>query len=328
MPIDISIVLERADAIWQRGEEIAGHVRVRSDAKTKVTVPLQLEWHTHGKKAERAIENVSMEELFDGELAAGEERNLPFTVTVPATGDAYAGQLFQVELRLRALAEVGDEFRPAAAITPITLTPSPPARAFRVEPVSHTTSEHGMGCLLQSLGIFVLGALGVLAALAFPEMGFLAPFGAIVALIGIALALVMVKRALAERKVGAVGLTVEQGDTAALREAPGTTPLHATLTTRATGATAKVRLRVQETTGQRHGDDRVTYHEPLYDETIELVAEAPGTFRGEIPLPSPAEVPLPLRQGRNLIEWELFVTVDASGAPEWLQRYALAVSTV
>lgn len=59
---------------------------------------------------------------------------------------------------------------------------------------------------------------------------------------------------------------------------------------------------------------------------LELTGTPGGTFRGQLTLPSPTEVPLPFRRGRHQIEWEVFVTVDAPGAPEWLHRYELEVT--
>jgi hypothetical protein len=326
--VGLTITLERPEATFERGETITGQVTLRADAPLTLEVPIHFEWYAHGK-GESASESLSSESLFTGVLSAGELRTLPFSFVVPDTADPYAGEVFQVELRLRAVAAIAGEpahLHPEAR-APVRVAATPPPKAFRIAPVSETAEATGMGCLFQSLGIILLGGLIIAVAVAVPEIGFVASLGGTVVALGIALALIVRKRALAERKVGAVGVSIVQEGGAGYRDAPGSAPLTATVTTASKSATAKVRLRVQESSRRRVSDSSHSYHVALFDETIELAdTETGGTFRGRIPVPAPGEVPLPFRRGRNRIEWEVFVTVDAPGAPEWLQVYELEVT--
>lgn len=326
MGMQLHIDLDRPEAMLERGDPVAGRVSLRAGEPATVEVPLHFEWHVHGK-GDSASESLGSETLFTGGLSAGEEKTLPFSFLVPTTAEPYAGELFRVELRLRAVAAIVGEpaHQHPEAVVPLRVAPPPPPKAFRVAPVTETAESGSMGCLFQSLGILVLGGLMVALAIAVPETGFLAPIGGTAVALGIALALIVRKRAFAEREVGSVGVSIAQEGSAGYREAAGSAPLTVTVTTAPKTATARVRLRVMETSP---GHDRVRRHEVLHDETVELVDEDPGTFRGRVSMPLPGEVPLPMRRGRSLVEWEVFVTVDAPGAPEWLQRYALEVTGV
>lgn len=328
MSTDLTITLERPEATFERGETIAGQVTIRAAAPVTLEVPIHFEWHAHGK-GESASESLGSETLFTGALSAGELRTLPFSFRVPDGAAPYTGEVFQVDHRVRAVAAIVGEparFHPEV-LAPVRVAAAPPPKSFRIAPVSETTKATGMGCLLQSLGIILLGALIVAVAVAVPEVGYLASLGGTAVALGIAFALVVRKRALAERKVGSVGVSIAQEGGAGYREAPGSSPLTVTVTTASRSATARVRLRVQESSSRRVSDSSHTYTEPLFDETVELSdAETPGTFRGRVPVPAPGEAPLPFRRGRHRIEWEVFVTVDAPGAPEWLHRYDLEVT--
>ena len=318
--------LEHPGIVFEPGSRVTGAVTLRADAPVVLAVPLFLEWHAHGKGNE-ASEALVRETLFDGSLDAGEERTLPFELEVPAAAAPYAGSVFQVDLRLRALAAIATDpaHRHAEVTAPLQVAPPPPPRRFRVKPVSEVVPANAMKSLIQLLALAFLGVLLVVLSVVAPSIGFIGPCAGSVVAVGLVLAAIVFKRAMAERKVGSVTVAIEQEGSTSYRDDPGSAPLSVVVTTGARHATAQVRLRVQEVSTRGYGNDSTSYHETLFDETVELADDA-GELRGRLRMPTPGEVPLPFQRGRHRVEWDVFVTIDAPGAPEWLQHHELEVT--
>jgi len=322
--ITIAIALAEPDATYDRGDVVKGELTLRAEAPATCEILLEFQWHAHGK-GDSGSGTLDRGKVFTGALAAGEERTLPFEVPVPADAEPYRGEIFEVAHRLRAVAAIEGEppHRHSEATAPVNVTPAPRSKAHRVAPLRRSQGGR-IRFLVQSLAVFVLG-VGTVAVGAVTDIGLLAALGGTVASVAFFLVLLGFKGALAERKTGSVGLTLEQEGAEGYRDAPGSTPLRCTVTTRAREAAVRVQLRVQESTVRSFGGNRRNITHPLHDETIALPEVSPGTFRASFPVPTPSEVPGPFRRGSDKVEWELFVTVEVPGTPQWLQLYPLDV---
>jgi hypothetical protein len=318
---DLSIELDEGKTRYQPGESVSGRVVVRTDSPVKCDgLDAKLEWFTHGKGNEDQ-EAVETERLFTGQWSGGETVAYPFRFTAPATPLSYAGEILNVDFRVRVTADIPWALDPKAEQT-IEIAHDPPPDGLKVtwDPEKHKSDlKSCFGC---SVALLPIGLAVVALAIVGEDVPIQIGVALVVfALIGFSMS---TRRYLAERKLGTVKMEFEQITAAGYRGASKADQLKVVLMSRA-GARinhATAMLAVREEVVRGSGTNKRTFRHDISATDTMLTQTAPGRCEGVIQLPLGA-APYSFYADSNELLWELSLHIDIPDSPDWKETVKL-----
>jgi hypothetical protein len=344
---DLEIHLDKADRTYRPGESIRGHVTVTADTAVRCkALTVALQWQTHGR-GNRDSGPESKVQVFEGEWQGGEQRAYGFELIAPSGPATYHGTMLNVDHYLTARADLPWALDPKA-VTEILVVPTPGAAEYDFgpsykPPAAELVGEGkamALGAALTA-GCFGLPGLAIMAGGvafgvswlrgtssdgAFPAI-FMFLFGAVFAVVGFGVAVLLQKRNLAQRRLGNPLVNV----TPQLARAGDRVSLQVTLQPRArvklTGA--KVVLKCQERAVSGSGTNRTTHTQDLHQ--AEAGLNAPPALEANQPASLGAGLQLPkdaaatFAASDNSVKWSMTLHVGIDGWPDWEREYPITV---
>ena len=344
---DLQIQVDKPDRSYAPGERIRGHVTVTIDEAVRckgLTVTLQ--WRTHGR-GNRSLGPASSVELFQGEWGAGEQRAYGFEFIAPSGPASYHGTFVNVDHYLTARVDLPWAFDPKAEAEVLLVPPrgvseydfgpayQPPAaelgsegrtRALGAALLAGCFGLPGLGIMAGGVAFGVSWLRGNSSDAAFPAI-FMLLFGGVFASVGFGLAVVLLKRSLARRKLGdpLVNVTpnvARPGDRVAVQV---TVQPRASL--RLDGASAVLKGVEQAVSGS--GSNRTTHTHELFQREVglgappQLDAGQMASFSASFELPRDAAYSFAATS--NLVKWSLEVKFGIQGWPDWEREFPICV---
>jgi len=324
--IDLRIELDAPEASYRPGEVVNGRVVVRATQDTTCDgLSAKLEWFTHGKGNRDAGTGYKIDppasELFKGQWRAGQEASYAFSFEVPALPLTYAGELLNVDYRVRAEADIPWTTDPSCERA-IEIVYQPPPTGLQlswdIQPNTSSASCLSCSCLFAAIGAFMVGS----AVVSEEGSELLSIWGAVALLVGIMACFVFVGRVLAERKVGIVNIELERLGGGGYRTTSDD-KLRGTLTAerKAKATKANAVLEVREEVRSGSGTTRRTFTHVLATSETTLDEIQNGRYEGTISLPTKA--PYSFKAPNNQLLWELRCHIDIPNCPDWHESVTL-----
>ncbi|MEO0325259.1 MAG: hypothetical protein AAF447_20040 [Myxococcota bacterium] len=318
MTLELSIQLDEPRRRYDAGDEVIGTVHARGVSGE--ALQLALDWVTEGRGDPEQHEVASQplrEPTPDGGRLA-----YRFHLRMPDEPRGYAGALFRLGYRLRAVATHRE--REEAVVTLPLETPTRPPPVV-LDAVARGSTGLDKGCLGCSSLLMLQPLAWVLSGGDFASLGgglfcFLACLGAL----GVSLFLGTV---LAEQRIGRVRIDLTPPALGTgYREAVAESALRCRVRFRArvpTPPTVRATLVVRESTRQGDGSTTRTLRHVLFESAATLDAVRAGDHEGLLSLPPPRSAPPAFSVGHTSVSWEVRVDIDIPDWPDWTQTIAL-----
>ena len=331
--LELEIRLDPKDGTYRPGDAVRGAVVVRAErpAACEKLVVRRL-WRAHGK-GNREEGRPSIHDLFHGEWDPGVHR-YPFEFTLPNGPATYHGHLLHVGWFLDAVAEIPLAIDARAEVE-LPLRPGPsegyffgPAHCPPPEGPAEGVSGDGpravLGAALAAVGLAGIVAWMPIGLAGWPE----ALGGAIFLLLGGGLALPVIRRMAAERRLGTPDVRID----GTLAHPGGCVDVRVTLTppvpVTMDGMQADLVAREEvvhgidsDRTVERREIQRWTASRDRARRAIE-----PGeSFTIEERILIPPDAPLTFAARENRLDWSVEVTIAISGWADWKSTFPVVV---
>jgi hypothetical protein len=343
---EFTIELERDDATYAPGDRVRGrvHFRANEDFEHRRIV-LVREWRTHGRgnRDSGGTEEIELESA--GMCRAGDTMTFPFDVAVPAGPYTYHGHYINVDWYLEARADIARAIDPRGEREIVLLpgaqrstehvmgdvaldgTTDAIDKAARTQRKVQNVVFSGVAAFLLIFGLVKIIDSGLLTGTLDPSNAGGLMVGALLLIPGIWLSFRQARNTLAQRRLGAITLTVtprqvRPGGTVNVR-------LHSPAVTDATIDGAKLKLAGKEIVTRGSGTDRTTHIHVLHEQELQLidlphaVRHGPMDVSGDVTLP--ADAGYSFRASDNRLHWTITARLSLPGWADWHEEIELIV---
>jgi hypothetical protein len=336
---EIWLELDADRPVFRAGEVLSGTVHVEVDSDCRCDgLDCEIGWYTHGRG--NSVEKTCLERrLFTGEWSAGSHVQYPVEFTLPDGPFTYHGHYLNIDWYIWASADIPWALDPKAeqdfvlqpgdSVDGLDYTPTHSALATATPPGSLSMKQG-----FQAIFGLLVAAIGIIFTVGFVVLGdadgfgiFL--FGGISVVAGGAVAFPVVRRMLAEQRLGAVEVELVPQ-----RVPPGSTVLCSVRFTpqrdvHLLGADILFRGREEVVSGS--GTNRSTHTHTVHEVRRPLLdgpRDAPAGDFTELSarLEVPADAPLSFAARDNELEWSAEVHVDIDNWPDWKRELPLVVA--
>lgn len=343
---DLSFRLDNQDARFAIGDVVKGTLEVRVDAKCRCdALTITRVWRTHGR-GNRARGGEEVLTVFEGEWRAGEDLEYPFEFKIPPGPVTYHGHYLNIDHYLEARADIPWALDPKAETEfLVELGKDPKAYRSSDDAAAEGMSEEAraqllakgkqmtgiclpiFGLLFAIPGLIVMG-VGITGVAGGSMEGVVAiPFGGIFVAVGLGIAFMGIRSALAEKKLGPVIAGCSPA------EAPPGEKLSFNLefTPRGRGRVNRITVTLigKESVVSGSGTNRSTHTHKLHEEVVELdggcelFPGSPIELSGTAALP--ADAAFSFQATDNAITWSADFHIDVASWPDWTMAVPLRV---
>lgn len=324
---------------FQAGETLSATVHVEVDSDCRCDgLDCEIGWYTHGRG--NSVEQTRDERrLFAGEWTAGTHEQYPVEFPLPDGPFTYHGHYLNIDWYIWASADIPWSFDPRAehdfvlqpgdSVGELDYTPTHNVLAAATPPGS-ISMKQGFQAIF---GLLII-AIGLSFTVGFLVLGdsdgfgiFL--FGGIAVVAGVAVAFPVVRRMLAEQRLGAVDVELVPQQTP-----PGSTVLCSVRFTPQTDVRllgADVLFRGREKVVSGSGTNRSTHTHTVHEvrrPLLDGMRAAPAGDFTELSarLEVPDGAPLSFAASDNELEWSAEIHVDIDKWPDWKRELPLVVA--
>lgn len=326
--LDLQIEFDNDQRTYKIGQVIHGTVRVdvHEDCQCQA-LTVSCQWRTDGK-GDRDRGSETKETLFDGLWRPGRHR-YPFSIPVPNGPVTYHGRYLNVDQGI-------SPPMPEITEAPILLRPDGkpyrwgiiPQHAVTPELIAYSeqaTSRVLTGCAVKLSG-WLLKAGAVMGLLCILAGGTI--FG--LSLVGISgvLLFLMHRRAIAEKRLGAVALqidppTVRAGD-------PRRCSVRFTPSANLESMTTSAQIIARECVTQRFDKSERSYTAKVYEQEqpirLDTWIRAGQMTCAEVEFRVPNDAPPSFLSRRNGLHWEVVVRLKIPWWPDWVKKESIVVT--
>lgn len=316
---DLSVDFDRKNRQFRSGDVVTGKVTVTVNKDVNCNgIVIGGYWKTHGR-GNRDHGLYGQTTVYRGEMAARRSRTYAFRIQVPEAPLTYRGELINVDHYVRVRVDI-----------PWAIDPSLEEEFFVFAGPNAANANAPVHVTATSNPTAVIAVGGVVAAVFFAVGIFMLPmFGLGLIPIGIGLALIfgVLRKPLAERRLGNVAIGLPN----TVVSPTGKIPVNLSFTPRKASRINRITatLHGQEIAISGSGTKKKTHRHSLHKETIDLTGPnelMPGkaaTYQGVLEVPGmPAHS---FATGDNKVHWVVEFHVDIPRWPDWVDSRAIVV---
>ena len=329
---DIQVTFNKGERIFAVGEEVSGVINIKANKSTVChAVHIVWQWRTHGRgNTAKGMANEVIEYVSGNELDEGKEYNFPFTFPAPNGPLTYRGHYLNIDWYLSARVDARGPFDPKGE-EEFLLLPTI-GKEVSLGPAYSTklNSKVMGGCGLIFSSIFlVVGLIWIIISLLTDTPFFVTLFGAPFFVIGLFLVYRDLRNSLALNKLGNIEVTLDER-----HFVPGEVLNCQVIFTPKTALDLKhvvCKIHGKEQVIRGSGTDKTTYTHNLYEQE-ETKLEDARFSAGEkveikIEFTIPEDAAYTFAAVDNKLFWEVTVTIDVKGWPNWVQSYPITVQS-
>ena len=327
---DIQITFNKGERIFTVGEEVSGVVNIKANKSTVChAIHIVWQWRTHGRgNVAKGVTSEVIEQVSGNELDEGKEYNFPFSFPAPSGPLTYRGHYLNVDWYLSARVDARGPFDPKGE-EEFLLLPAV-GKEVSLGPAYNTKFDSkvkgGCGVIFSSI-FLAFGLFWVLMTLLMDAPFYFTLFGVPFVGIGIFLVYRSLRNSLALNKLGEIAVILDER-----HFVPGEMLNCQVIFTPKAALDLKhiiCKLQGKEQVIRGSGTDKTTHTHNLYEQEETKLEDtrfsAGEKVEAKIDLTIPEDAAYTFMAVDNKLFWEVEVTIDVKGWPNWVQSYPITI---